>query len=85
MVSPELEAQLRRLAFEARAQAPFWATGRTARLFAGVSGLSALFPGRRASGKSMAAQVIARELGVNLLIVDLATTISSMSAKPRRT
>jgi hypothetical protein len=76
LVPAELEAQLRRVAFEARARAAMLADPATARLFAGASGLSALFSGPPGVGKSMAAQVIARDLGVNLLVVDLAATVS---------
>jgi SpoVK/Ycf46/Vps4 family AAA+-type ATPase len=47
-----------------------------AHLFAGTAGLSALFAGPPGVGKSMAAQVIARDLGINLLVVDLAATTS---------
>ncbi len=76
MVPADLEKQLRRIAFEARARPTLMQDAESARLFAGAAGLSALFAGPSGVGKSMAAQVIARELGVNLLIVDLATTTS---------
>jgi hypothetical protein len=76
IAAPALLAQLRRLAFEARARPALMEHAETARLFAGAAGLSALFSGPPGVGKSMAAQVIARELGVNLLVVDLASTTS---------
>ncbi|MGZ8281608.1 MAG: ATP-binding protein, partial [Allosphingosinicella sp.] len=77
LVVPEaLEAQLRRVAFEARTRAEVLANPETARIFTSSAGLSALFSGPPGVGKSMAAQVIANELGVNLLVVDLAATIS---------
>lgn len=39
-------------------------------------GVSALFSGASGTGKTMAAQVLARELGVELLLVDLSRTVS---------
>jgi hypothetical protein len=39
-------------------------------------GVSALFSGASGTGKTMAAQVLARELGVELLLVDLSMTVS---------
>jgi len=76
VVAQELEAQLRRVAFEARARADVLASPETARIFTAAAGLSALFSGPPGVGKSMAAQVIANDLGVNLLVVDLAATVS---------
>ncbi len=72
----ELLAQLRRIAFEVRNRPQLLAESATARMFEGVAGLSALFSGPPGVGKSMAAQVIARELGVNLLVVDIASITS---------
>jgi SpoVK/Ycf46/Vps4 family AAA+-type ATPase len=71
-----LMAQLRRIAFEARTRPALMEDAEVARLFAGAAGLSALFSGPPGVGKSMAAQVIAGELGVNLLVIDLAATTS---------
>ena len=48
----------------------------TARLYQRSAGLSALFSGPPGVGKSMAAHVIARDLGANLLVVDLGITTS---------
>ena len=39
-------------------------------------GVSALFSGASGTGKTMAAQILARELGVELLLVDLSKTVS---------
>jgi ATPase family associated with various cellular activities (AAA) len=76
IVDDGTEARLRRLAFEARHRAEVLAKERVAQRFAGAAGLTALFAGPPGVGKSMAAQVIARDLGVNLLVVDLAATTS---------
>lgn len=67
---------LRAFAFEARMRPQLMQHRETSRLFESAAGLSALFSGSPGVGKSMAAQVIARDLGVNLLVVDLATTTS---------
>src|SRR5207253_1780088 len=73
LVAPaELTAQLHRITFEAQTRPALMEDPEVARLFSGAAGLSALFSGPPGVGKSMAAQVIARELGVNLLMVDLA-------------
>jgi hypothetical protein len=71
-----VEQALRRIAFEARTRASILADPEARRLLAGASSLSALFAGPSGVGKSMAAQVIARDLGVNLLVVDLAALTS---------
>jgi hypothetical protein len=76
VVADDTEARLRRVAFEARARASLFDTGDSARVFSGSAGLSALFSGPPGVGKSTAAQVIARDLGVNLLVVDLAVVTS---------
>ena len=76
VLSEAIEAQLRRVAFEARSRAGLLASADSMRIFAGSAGLSALFSGPPGVGKTMAAQVIAGELGVNLLVVDLAVITS---------
>ncbi|WP_395788809.1 ATP-binding protein [Aquimonas sp.] len=76
VLAPDLAAQLRRIAFEVRTRPSLLACAETARLFEGAAGLSALFSGPPGVGKSMAAQVIARELGINLLVIDIASTTS---------
>ncbi len=76
VLDESVTAQLRRLAFEARSRAKLLADPDSARQFAGAAALTALFAGPPGVGKSMAAQVIARDLGVNLLVVDLAATTS---------
>ncbi len=77
MIAPEaLVAQLRRIAFEARTRPTLMERPETARLYHRSAGLSALFSGPPGVGKSMAAHVIARDLGANLLVVDLGATTS---------
>jgi len=76
ILAQETTDALRAFAFEARMRPKLLERGETARLFASAAGLSALFSGPPGVGKSMAAQVIARDLGVNLLVVDLAATTS---------
>lgn len=72
----EVEDRLRRIAFEAKNRSALLGGADARRVFAGASGLAALFSGAPGVGKSMAAQVVARDLGVNLLVVDLAVVTS---------
>lgn len=67
--------QLDFLLFECRQRRRFWAGGGRARLYP-EAGLIALLAGPPGVGKTMAAQVLAGELGVPLLRVNLAETIS---------
>jgi hypothetical protein len=76
VLPPALLAQLRRIAFEARTRPSLLEDGETGRLFADSAGLAVLFAGPPGVGKSMAAQVIAKDLGINLLRIDLAATAS---------
>ncbi len=71
-----LLSQLKRITFEARTRPQLMERAETARLYHRAAGLSALFSGPPGVGKSMAAHVIARDLGSNLLVVDLASTTS---------
>jgi adenylate kinase family enzyme len=77
LVLPEASAQrLREIAFEARERARVWADPAAARLFPYGRGLVALFAGPPGTGKTMAAQVIANDLGLDLLAVDLSAVVS---------
>jgi hypothetical protein len=76
IVAPQLEAHLRE--FEAQAQArgevlDDWGFARLTPLGRGVT---ALFAGPSGTGKTMAAQVLARSLGVELYRVDLAGVVN---------
>ncbi len=48
-------------------------------------GLKMLFAGESGTGKTMAAQVLAHDLGLDLYRIDLATSSRSTSGRPRRT
>jgi adenylate kinase family enzyme len=67
---------LRDIAFEATDRRAFWEQPQVARLFPQGRGLVALFCGPPGTGKTMAAQVIAAELGLDLYRVDLSAVIS---------
>jgi hypothetical protein len=77
LVLPEpVHQRLREIAFEARERARVWAEPAAARLFPYGRGLVALFTGAPGTGKTMAAQVIAADLGLDLLAVDLSAVVS---------
>lgn len=71
-----LSADLRDLAFEARTRRHAWAQPDMARLFARERGLVGLFHGPPGTGKTMAAQVVAWEMGVDLYRIDCGTVVS---------
>ncbi|MBN1875041.1 MAG: AAA family ATPase [Anaerolineae bacterium] len=64
------------LVFEAQARAAFWDRREARDLFPQGRGLLALFSGPPGTGKTMAAQVIARKLGLDLFRIDLSTVVS---------
>jgi hypothetical protein len=78
-------AELKTFTFEARSRARLMADPETRRLFARDATLSAFFSGPAGVGKTMAAQAVAAELGVNLLIVDLGATVSKFIGETAKT
>lgn len=77
LIVPErLREMLDDLVFEARERAAFWERPEARRLFPQGRGLLALFSGPSGTGKTMAAQVIAAELGLDLFRIDLAAVVS---------
>jgi SpoVK/Ycf46/Vps4 family AAA+-type ATPase len=76
ILSEELLAGLQDLAYEARTRAQFWDRPHVQRLFPRGTGLTALLSGTPGTGKTMAAQVIAAELKLDLFRVDLARVVS---------
>jgi len=76
VVSDKLREALEDFAFEARDRAEFWERPSAQRLFPRGRGLVALFSGPPGTGKTMAAQVIAADLELDLFRIDLATVVS---------
>ena len=77
LVLPDrLRQALEDFAFEARDRARFWEAPGARRLFPRGTGLVALFSGPPGTGKTMAAQVIAAGLEMDLFRVDLASVVS---------
>ncbi len=76
VVPPALRDGLGDFAYEACTRASFWERSEVRRLFPGGRGLVALFAGPPGTGKTMAAQIIARSMGVDLYRIDLATLMS---------
>ena len=84
VLPPLVRARLQQLAFEARERARLWAEPAAARLFPYGRGLVALFAGPPGTGKTMAAQVIATDLGLDLLSVDLSAVVSKWVGETSR-
>jgi len=62
--------------FEAKERKQFWEQDNARRLFPQGRGLIALFSGPPGTGKTMAAQVIAADLGLDLFRIDLSAVVS---------
>ena len=77
LVLPDaLSSDLRDLAYEAQTRKSAWAAPAMARLFARERGLIAVFHGPPGTGKTMAAQVLAHEMGVDLYRIDCTAVVS---------
>lgn len=77
LVIPEQVAEtLQDFLFEAKDRTTFWELESARRLFPHGRGLMALFSGPSGTGKTMSAQVIAKELGLDLYRIDLASVVS---------
>ena len=75
-VPDELGRLLDEFLFEARDRTTFWEQPAARRLFPRGTGLIGLLAGPPGTGKTMAAQLIARELGLDLFRIDLASTVN---------
>lgn len=76
VVSEWLQKYLEDFVFEAETREQFWENKNAQRLFPQGKGLIALFSGPPGTGKTMAAQVIAAELGLDLFRIDLSSVVS---------
>jgi ATP-dependent 26S proteasome regulatory subunit len=77
LVTPaSIRDALEDLVYEARNRATFWEQPAARRLFPQGRGLFALFTGNPGTGKTMAAQVVAAALGLDLFRISLATVVS---------
>ena len=76
LLPQKLDQLLDEFLFEARERVRFWEKPEARRLFPRGTGLIALMTGTPGTGKTMAAQVIARELDLDLFRVDLASSVS---------
>lgn len=72
----DVQTRLEEFAFEVRERSRLWTEPEAQRLFPYGRGLVGMFAGPPGTGKTMAAQVIAGELGLDLLAVDLSAVIS---------
>lgn len=76
IISENLSKSIDDLIFEAREREVFWENPEARRLFPQGRGLLALFSGTPGTGKTMAAQVIAAGLGIDLFRCNLARIVS---------
>lgn len=71
-----IDQQIDEFMFEASERVGFWEQPAARRLFPRGTGLIGLLAGPPGTGKTMAAQIIAAELGLDLFRIDLATTVN---------
>lgn len=71
-----LREALEDFAFEAHDRTGFWESSSARRLYPRGTGLIALFSGPPGTGKTMAAQIVAADLQLDLFRIDLASVIS---------
>lgn len=76
IVTAKLRDELEDFTFEAAERAAFWDDPTARRLFPRGTGLVGLLTGTPGTGKTMAAQVIAASLELDLFRIDLATVVS---------
>lgn len=76
VIPARLKTHLAEFIFEARDRLDFWERPEAQRLYPRGTGLVALFTGPAGTGKTMAAQVLAAELGLDLVRIDLASVVS---------
>jgi hypothetical protein len=76
VVPARVRAALEAFAFEARARGAVWERPEMRRLFPSGRGLLALFSGPPGTGKTMAAQVVAAVLGLQLFRVNASSIVS---------
>ncbi|HEY0603401.1 MAG TPA: AAA family ATPase [Herpetosiphonaceae bacterium] len=76
VVTDSLREALLDFVHEAKDRALFWEQPEARRLFPQGRGLATLFTGSPGTGKTMAAQVVAAQLGLDLFRIDLSTVVS---------
>ncbi len=84
VVPTTLAEALRDLAFEAEQRVAFWDRPAARRLFPQGRGLLALFSGPSGTGKTMATQVLAAGIGVDLFRVSLSAVVSKYVGETSR-
>ena len=84
LAGPLVRDALDDFVFEARERLLLWEEPRLRRLFPLGTGLLALFCGPPGTGKTMSAQIIARELGLDLYRIDLAAVVSKYVGETAR-